>query len=198
LFRALGDGTRAREYYEQSLTVSQRLAEQAPENADYARDLSVSYERMGDLFRALGDGTRAREYYEQSLTVRQRLAEQAPENADYARDLSVSYNRLGDLSRDLGESAEARKYYELDLEIAQQLAQRAPDNADWQRDVAVSHNKLLQFFAAQQDFEAAIPHLLEAWQTLEQLAARNALPQHTDAAWLEQLRKLVAELKVES
>ncbi|MDX1967549.1 MAG: toll/interleukin-1 receptor domain-containing protein, partial [Planctomycetaceae bacterium] len=106
-------------------------SKQAPENADYARDLSVSYERMGDLFRALGDGTRAREYYEQALTVRQRLAEQAPENADYARDLSVSYNRMGDLFRALGDGTRAREYYEQDLKIAQRLAEQAPENADY-------------------------------------------------------------------
>ena len=79
--------------------MSQRLADSAPENADYARDLSVSYERMGDLFRALGDGEQAREYYERALEVSQRLADSAPENADYARDLSVSYDRMGDLFR---------------------------------------------------------------------------------------------------
>ena len=47
LFRALGDGKQAREYYERALEVSQRLADSAPENADYARDLSVSYEQNG-------------------------------------------------------------------------------------------------------------------------------------------------------
>ena len=75
----------------------EQRSKSAPENADYARDLSVSYSKMGDLFRALGDGKQAREYYERALEVRQRLADSAPENADYARDLSVSYERMGDL-----------------------------------------------------------------------------------------------------
>ncbi len=37
------------------------LAERNPENADYQRDLSVSYNKMGDLFRArwvMGQGQR--------------------------------------------------------------------------------------------------------------------------------------------
>lgn len=38
-----------------------RLAD-SPGNADYARDLSVSYNKLGDLFRALGNGVQAREF----------------------------------------------------------------------------------------------------------------------------------------
>jgi len=81
--------------WQSSIRLLTDLARQDPENADYARDLSVSYERMGDLFRALGDGVRAREFYEKALEVSERLAAGAPENADYARDLAVSYHRMG-------------------------------------------------------------------------------------------------------
>ena len=82
-----------------------RLADAAPENADYARDLSVSYNKLGDLARSGGDPAAARRYYEDDLTIRMRLADAAPENADYARDLSVSYNKLGDLARSGGDPA---------------------------------------------------------------------------------------------
>ena len=99
-----------------AVRLSESQAASAPENADYARDLSVSYERMGDLFRALGDGVEARKFYEQALEVRQRLSASAPENADYASDLSVSYNKMGDLFRALGDGVEARKFYEQALE----------------------------------------------------------------------------------
>ena len=49
LFRALGNGTQAREYYEKALEVRERLAASAPENADYARDLWVSCAKMASL-----------------------------------------------------------------------------------------------------------------------------------------------------
>ena len=38
-----GDPAAARRYYEDGLTIAKRLADAAPENADYARDLFVSY-----------------------------------------------------------------------------------------------------------------------------------------------------------
>ena len=44
-----GDPAAARRYYEDGLTIRKRLADAAPENADYARDLWVSYWKMANL-----------------------------------------------------------------------------------------------------------------------------------------------------
>ena len=44
-----GDPAAARRYYEDDLTIRKRLAGAAPENADYACDLWVSYWRMAAL-----------------------------------------------------------------------------------------------------------------------------------------------------
>ncbi len=96
----------------------QRLVQAVPENAGYARDLSVSYNKLGDLALALGDAAGARRYYDDAVAIRRRLSESAPENADYARDLSVSYERLGDLALALGDAAGARRYYDDAVAIA--------------------------------------------------------------------------------
>ena len=78
----------------------------APENAfDYARDLSISYNRLGDLALSGGDPATAPRFYQDGLAIRKRLSDAAPENADYARDLSVSYERLGDLAMSAGDAA---------------------------------------------------------------------------------------------
>jgi len=60
------------------------------------RDLSVSYERLGDLLSALGQGEEARRYYQQALEIRARLAAAEPERADYQRDLVISLARVAD------------------------------------------------------------------------------------------------------
>ena len=64
-----GDPAAARRYYEDGLTIAKRLADAAPENADYARDLSVSYNKLGDLAMSGGDPAAARRYYEDGLTI---------------------------------------------------------------------------------------------------------------------------------
>ena len=71
----------------------ERLAQAEPDRADYQRDLSVSYNKMGDLYRDLGQGEQARQAYGKSLAIAERLAQAEPDRADYQRDLSVSYER---------------------------------------------------------------------------------------------------------
>ena len=90
-----------------------------PDRADYQRDLSVSYNQMGDLYRALGQGERPATAYQQvprDPRAPGRSAE--PDRADYQRDLSVSYNKMGDLYRALGQGEAARRRYQKSLEIA--------------------------------------------------------------------------------
>ena len=137
LLRALGQGEQAKTFYEKSLRISERLAADEPNRADYQRDLSVSYEKMGDLLRALGQGEQAKTFYEKSLRIRERLAADEPNRADYQRDLSVSYNNLGDLLSALRQGEQAKTFYEKSLRIRERLAADEPNRADYQRDVSV-------------------------------------------------------------
>ncbi len=95
---ALGKTDQAKRRYETLLVRYQHLAQAEPDRADYQRDLSVSYNKMGDLFRALGQGEQAREAFQQALAIRERLAQAEPDRADYQRDLVVSLAKMGDAS----------------------------------------------------------------------------------------------------
>ncbi|MBY0360684.1 MAG: hypothetical protein K2X45_02155, partial [Phreatobacter sp.] len=80
------------------LVVRQRLAEADPGNAQFQRDLSISWNKIGDLAVAAGDGKAAREAFEKGLAVRQRLAEADPGNAQFQRDLILSHVKLASCS----------------------------------------------------------------------------------------------------
>jgi tetratricopeptide (TPR) repeat protein len=114
----------------------------APDRADLQRDLSISYNNLGDLHARAGNGKLALDYFEKALAIAQALAQREPDRADLQRDLSVSYNQLGDLHAALGNGKLALDHFEKDLAIAQALAQREPDQVDLQRDLFVSYNKL--------------------------------------------------------
>jgi tetratricopeptide (TPR) repeat protein len=88
----------AARFYQQSLTIAERLAALDPDNTDYQRDLSISCNKLGDLARAAGQVSEAARFYQQSLTIAERLAALDPDNTDYQRDLSVSYERLAVLA----------------------------------------------------------------------------------------------------
>ena len=71
-----------------------RLAKSDPGNAGWQRDLSVSYEKIGDVQVAQGDLAGALNSYRDSLAIIDRLAKSDPGNAGWQRDLSVSTTRL--------------------------------------------------------------------------------------------------------
>ena len=68
------------------------------------RDLSVSYNKLGDIAEIRNDYKTAEGYYAKSLEIDERLAKKYPDDPKMQRDMSVSYNKLGGI-------AEARKDY---------------------------------------------------------------------------------------
>ena len=94
-FLALGQSARAFERYGAMQRELERKAKAEPDRADYQRDLSVSYNKMGDLYGALGQGEQAREAYARSLAIAERLAKAEPDRADYQVDLVVSLVKIG-------------------------------------------------------------------------------------------------------
>ena len=96
----------------------ERLAKSDPGNAGWQRDLSVSYDKVGDVQVAQGDLAGALKSYRDSLAITERLAKSDPGNAGWQRDLSVSYNKVGDVQMAQGDLAGALKSYRDGLAIA--------------------------------------------------------------------------------
>jgi tetratricopeptide (TPR) repeat protein len=129
----------AREAYTLALSIAQALVSEEPDNSEWRRDLSVSYEKVADILRR-SDPAAALVNYEASLKIRQDLARREPDNTEWQRDLSVSYNNVADI---LGRSAPtaALVNYQASLKIRQDLTRHDPDNTEWQRDLSVSYDK---------------------------------------------------------
>ncbi|MFM8937263.1 MAG: tetratricopeptide repeat protein, partial [Vulcanococcus sp.] len=189
---ALGLTDRALERSQQLLARNQRLATAEPDRADLQRDLSVSYNRMGDLYRALGQGEPARQAYLNSLQIRERLATAEPDRADLQRDLSVSYNKMGDLYQALGQGEPARQMYLNSLQIRERLATAEPDRADLQIDLATSLVKT--GLAADPPSPAQLQRALTLLETLE----RQGRLAPADQPKIPALRELLAGLSAET
>ena len=93
---AQGKLAEALKSFKDGLAIGDRLAKADPNNAGWQRDLSVSYDKVGDVLVAQGNLAEA---LKPSRTVSQshRLAKADPNNAGWQRDLSVSYNKVGDV-----------------------------------------------------------------------------------------------------
>ena len=70
---AQGNLTKALQAYRDSLAIAERLAKADPGNAGWQRDLSVSYNNVGDVLVAQGNLTKALQAYRDSLAIAERL-----------------------------------------------------------------------------------------------------------------------------
>jgi tetratricopeptide (TPR) repeat protein len=124
--------------YQQSLAIFKRLAEQDKTNSAWQRDLSVSYNKVGDALVGQGKLPEGVDAHQQSLAIFKRLAEQDESNSAWQRDLSLSYNKVGDALVAQGKLAEGLDAYQQSLTIAGRLAEQDKSNSGWQRDLIVS------------------------------------------------------------
>ena len=89
-------------FYQKSLAIRERRAAADPENADAQRDLSVSYNTIGNMTLQSGRTKEALGLYQKATAIHERLAAAHPENADAQRDLSIGYDKLGNVTLQLG------------------------------------------------------------------------------------------------
>jgi tetratricopeptide (TPR) repeat protein len=101
----------------------QRLAQSDPGNAGWQRDLSVSYEKVGDVQQAQGDLAGALKSYQASLAIRQRLVALGPSNKQWQDDLQFVIARIGGLAYNFLFAHDFAKA----LQAADQAISLAPD-----------------------------------------------------------------------
>jgi tetratricopeptide (TPR) repeat protein len=111
------------------LAIRKTLAAADPSNADKQRDLSVSYERLGDVLVAEGKLGEARKSFEDALAIRKTLAAADPSNADKQRDLSVSYWKSANIAVAQGRFDEAQTALEDGKRLAERLQLRTMQSA---------------------------------------------------------------------
>jgi eukaryotic-like serine/threonine-protein kinase len=165
-----GQALKARDLYRRAHETLERLAQESPGDAEAGRDVSVSYNKLGDVTLRLGQAEQALGYYRQGLEIGERLAQGSPGDAQAQRDVSVSYNKLGDVTLQLGEAEEALGYFKQGLEIRERLAKESPGDAQAQRDVSVSYNKLGDVTLQLGEAEEALGYYQQGLEIRERLA----------------------------
>ena len=85
--------------FRDSHAIFDRLAKSEPGNAGWQRDLSMSYDTIGDVLVAQGNLPEALQSFRAGLDIRERLAKSEPDNAGWQRDLIVSYRKLAEIDQ---------------------------------------------------------------------------------------------------
>jgi tetratricopeptide (TPR) repeat protein len=190
---ALGDTKAALAAAQRARSMMADLAASDPGNAGWQRDLSVSFDQVGDVRRAAGDRAGALSAFEESLAIRRKLAASDPGNAGWQRDLSVSFERVGDVRLAADDRAGALSAYEESLAIMRKLAASDPGNAGGQADVASSLRKL----STVSEPARARAALHEALAIVDTLARDNRLTA-AQKNWPQLLRAALAKLPPET
>ena len=155
-----------------ALRIAEKLAKKYPDNPQMQRDLSVSYERLGNIAKARNDYKAAEGYYAKALEIGERLAEKYPEDPNLQRDLSVSYGNLGGIAEARNDYKAAEGYYAKTLAIGERLAEKYPDDPKMQRDLSVSYEKLGDIAKARSDYKAAEGYYAKTLEIRERLAEK--------------------------
>jgi tetratricopeptide (TPR) repeat protein len=92
--------------YAQGLAIAERLVELDPGNTSFQRDLSISYNKLGDLDEAAGRPGEAARRYSAAAGICRGLLRREPHRADLAEELSVTLRLLAEAS---GEPAQRRE-----------------------------------------------------------------------------------------
>ncbi len=155
---------------------SYNTARDAAHRTGDERDLSVSYERIGDVEVAQGDLEAALKSFQEGIAIRERLAASDAGNAGWQRDLSASYVKIGDVEVALGNIEVALKSFQEGLAIAERLAASDAENAGWQRDLSVSYERIGNLEETRGNIAAAISAYERSLPAAQSLADR--FPDH--------------------
>ena len=187
-YRKIGDAldkqgflTLARDRYRSSLDIAMGLTaadRNDPKNEEWQHDLSIAYNKIGDVQRQLGDLTDALTNYRKSLEIRGLLADSHPNNMRWQRDLASAYDRVGDVLTssppDAGNSVEALSHYKESLYIIQRFVRLYEEGLDWQRNLAVVYDKIANIDRAQGKPDVALASYIKSRDIREQLVAKDA------------------------
>jgi tetratricopeptide (TPR) repeat protein len=146
------------------------LSAAEPDNAGWRRDLSVSYEKLGDVQQAMGDLDGALKSFSDDLAIAAALSDSDPGNAQMRWDLSISYEKLGDLQQARNDLNGALNSYREALAIREKVSASDPGNAGWQRDLAVSLERVGATLTRQGDATGAIAAFEQALAVYRGLA----------------------------
>ena len=151
-----GDSKAALAAYKEFLKISQKLAAADPASAQAQRDLSVSYDRIGNVHLQHGDTTAALTAYQEILKISQKIAAANPASAQAQRDLSISYERLGNVQLQHGDTKAALDWYVKMYDIKKRLVSADPGSAVAHRDLLISMLNIGKVAEQKTEFEKAI------------------------------------------
>jgi serine/threonine protein kinase len=142
-------------HYQKANEISAKLAATNPDDQELQRDLSVSYEYIGDVQQQLGDLAKAEDAYLKGLLISEKQIALNPKDPDLKRDVAFGYEKLGDIRIAHEKLALAREAYVRSFELYSDNVKALPGNSTVQRDLLVGQSKLGNIYLLEENLEKA-------------------------------------------
>ena len=164
------------------------LASEVPGNPRWQRDLSDTYDGLGEVLQAQGRLKEALAAYRAGAAIAERVASEQlrKEPAAYIgrqRDLAARYVKAGDvavaLSGEKGALDDALESYLASLAIDQRMADADRNDARWQYGLLVAHEKIGDVFRVQGELE----HALASYRAGQAIAEALLAAEPGNLAW---------------
>jgi len=139
---AQGQPGRAREAFQQALSITRRLASEPAAPLSWQAASGAAHFWVGFLEWNEGRLDDALGAFRQYLAIAQRLVAQAPDDPQWQMELAQARNNVGAVLVTRGDAAGAVPEFQAAVGIKQRLVARDPGNAVWQKELADSHSWL--------------------------------------------------------
>jgi len=169
----------ALKHYLRANDIGQKLAAENPDDAELQRDLSVSWEKIGDVQLQQGDVVLAEVSYMKSLLISESQITLSPDDPDLRRDVAFGYEKLGDVRIAREQIPSAREAFERSQQLYEANVVALPKNATVQRDLLVLRSRLGNILVQEGKLdkaEAIFRQCLETCAALEGIPKSGAQP----------------------
>ena len=155
----------ALKHYMRANAISQELAVANPDDSELQRDLSVSYENIGEVQQQLGDLKLAEAAYLKSLLISERQVSLSPNDHELKRDVAFGFEKLGDVRLAREQVDLAKAAYTRCHQLYTENVQAKPGNSMLQRDLLVAQSKLGNILLQESDLPGAAKAYRECIET---------------------------------
>ncbi len=145
----------ALKHYTRANEIAQKLVAENQDDSDLQRQLSISYESIGDVLQQLGDLKLAEAAYLHSLLISEQQVAMSPNDHDLKRDVAFGFEKLGDVRLAREQVGLAKTAYTRCHQLYTENAQAKPDNSMLQRDLLVAQSKLGNILLQEGDLPGA-------------------------------------------
>lgn len=161
----------AHKNYKAGIELSERLAEENPEDAEYLYLYSLMLDRKARYFPIHENPMALLDVREQAADILKRLVKEFPDVTKYRLNLAVAYEKLGDVAFEVKNLEGASSYYSHAVFNVQALYTAEPINNLYKKMLAVDYGKRGQCFVQLGDYDNAMDLFEQEYAWLQALVS---------------------------